>query len=158
MIEQSIAVVAVARNFLDIVLSDGASKRSATFYIGVRVSDFQRGKLNEKTSRYLPFELASNKLTVIYPGTLGEAYDIPTLCEAARELIKRAVPIRFIFVGDGPMMQEVSRPATDHPESVVFVGSVPADELLPYYNLSDVGLCSYAKGSTVSMPLKVLII
>ncbi len=155
MIEQSIAVVAVARNFLDIVLSEGAPKKSATFYIGVRVSDFQRIELNEETGRCLPFDQASDKLTVIYAGTLGEAYDIPTLCEAARELINRAVPIRFIFVGNGPMIQEVSRLAADYPQSVVFFGSVPADELLPYYNISDVGLCSYAKGSTVSMPLKV---
>lgn len=155
MIDQSAGVVVVARNYLDILLSDGASKKSGTFYIGVRASDFQRSELRNERSQHLPFEQASDKLTVIYAGTLGEAYDIPTLCEAARELINRGAPIRFIFAGAGPMAQEVSQLAADYPKSVVFAGPLPADELLPYYKVSDVGLCSYAQGSTVSMPLKV---
>lgn len=157
LVTQSKAVAAVAGNYRDAAMAGQRNKPTGVFYWGVDVGLFQIAK--DKGERPALFEACSTEylgLTVVYAGTLGAAYDIGTVCAAARMLCEKSgSPVRFIFAGDGPLKPEVEKLAGDFPQQVAFVGSMPAEELIPYYLRSDVGLCSYARGSTVSMPIKV---
>jgi glycosyltransferase involved in cell wall biosynthesis len=154
---QAKGIAAVAGNYRDIVAAEQADKPTGVFYWGVDIGLFQSARNEGKRPPLFDsWPAAYDGLTVVYAGTLGAAYDIGTACAAARRICeKAAVPVRFIFAGDGPLKPEVEQLAADFPAQVAFVGSMPAEELIPYYLQSDVGLCSYAEGSTVSMPIKV---
>lgn len=157
LVTQSKGVAAVAGNYRDAAMAGQSGKPTGVFYWGVDVGLFQAAK--DQNSRPLLFDTWPTEydgLTVIYAGTLGAAYDMNTVCAAARMLCEKPHrSVRFIFAGDGPLKPDVEKLASDFPEQVAFVGSMPAEELIPYYLRSDVGLCSYAQGSTVSMPIKV---
>lgn len=153
---QSDAIGAVAGNYRDILLEQSGTKPNGVFYWGVDNALFR----NAGDSRPLPlpsgWPLQFGGLTVVYAGTLGAAYDMGTVCAAARHLFSCGCNnIRFLFAGDGPLKSEVRSLADSFPDHVAYLGSMPAEALIPYYLVSDVGLCSYAPGSTVSMPIKL---
>lgn len=153
---QARGIAAVAGNYRDILLSQAGNKPSSVFYWGVDNKLYtDRGDQDrpELFDRW-PFEF--DGLTVIYAGTLGAAYDVQTVCETARKLLNDTNKrVRFIFAGDGPLKHEVIKLAAQHPDRCAYIGSVPAKKLIPYYLAADLGLCSYARGSTVSMPIKL---
>lgn len=157
LVKQSKGVAAVASNYRDAAMARQTKKPTGVFYWGVDVGLFQAARdKGERPALFDTWSAEYDGLTVVYAGTLGAAYDIGTVCAAARMLCeKSANSVRFIFAGDGPLKPEVEKLAGDFPQKVAFVGSMPAEELIPYYLRSDVGLCSYAQGSTVSMPIKV---
>jgi glycosyltransferase involved in cell wall biosynthesis len=157
LILQSKGVAAVAGNYRDAVMAGQPTKPTGVFYWGVDVAMFQAARNSKKRPElFNRWPAQYDGLTVVYAGTLGAAYDIGTVCEAARALCNKTdVPVRFIFAGDGPLKPTVEKLAHDFPQQVAFVGSMPAEDLIPFYLNSDVGLCSYARGSTVSMPIKV---
>jgi glycosyltransferase involved in cell wall biosynthesis len=157
LVTQSKGVAAVAGNYRDIAMAGQAAKPTGVFYWGVDVGLFQAARGEAKRPElFNRWPAQYDGLTVVYAGTLGAAYGIGTVCAAARIICQKSdTPVRFIFAGDGPLKPEIQQLAADFPEQVAFVGSMPAEELIPYYLNSDIGLCSYAKGSTVSMPIKV---
>ena len=157
LVTQSKGVAAVAGNYRDAAMAGQSGKPTGVFYWGVDVGLFQAAKdQNRPPLLFDTWPTEYDGLTVIYAGTLGAAYDMDTVCAAARMLCEKPHrSVRFIFAGDGPLKPEVEKLASDFPQQVAFVGSMPAEQLIPYYLRSDVGLCSYAQGSTVSMPIKV---
>jgi glycosyltransferase involved in cell wall biosynthesis len=157
LVKRAKGVAAVAANYRDAAMAGQKNKPTGVFYWGVDLSLFQLAKdKSDRPALFHTWPTEYDGLTVVYAGTLGAAYDISTVCVAARMLCENSgTSVRFIFAGDGPLKPEVVKLASDFPLQVAFVGSMPADELIPYYLRSDVGLCSYAKGSTVSMPIKV---
>jgi glycosyltransferase involved in cell wall biosynthesis len=90
-----------------------------------------------------------------YVGTLGNNYDIETLVQAAAQLRDHA-EIRWIIVGSGPHQDLVRNAvALFPPGRFVFLGQQSAAVVAWLLARSDIGLCCYREGSTVSMPLKV---
>lgn len=153
---QAQGIAAVAGNYRDIVLAQAGNKPSGVFYCCVDNALFADQRNQDKPELFDRWPLEFNGLTVVYAGTLGAAYDIHTICAAARRLFTSAdIRIRFIFAGDGPLKPEVGELAAQYPDRCAYVGSIPAEKLIPYYLAADLGLCSYANGSTVSMPLKL---
>jgi phosphatidylinositol alpha-1,6-mannosyltransferase len=61
------------------------------------------------------------------------------LLRAWREIVRRRPQARLIIVGDGPMRRRLAAvAATEFPDSVVFTGPVPDEELPQYYAAADV--------------------
>ena len=157
LVKQAKGVAAVAGNYRDAAMAGQTAKPTGVFYWGVDIGLFQAAKdKGDGPALFDTWPTEYDGLTVVYAGTLGAAYDIGTVCAAARMLCEKSgSSVRFVFAGDGPLKPEVEKLASDFPQQVAFVGSMTAEELIPYYLRSDVGLCSYAQGSTVSMPIKV---
>lgn len=153
---QAAGIAAVTGDYRYAVAGRLGDKPTGVFYWGVDFASFQKKYPNlpplHETAGWAPGFIGA---TLVYAGTLGEAYDIATACQAARLLCERNAPARFVFAGDGPLRSTVEQLAHDYPDRVYFAGSVSPDQLVPLYQQSDIGLCSYAPGSTVSMPIKI---
>ncbi len=122
-----------------------------TFYLGVDVAEVRRTMLDILNSARLP---PYNGLTCVYAGTLGEAYDIPCLA-ASVEALAPLGRVRLVVAGDGPERPRLNQLAQAHPETLIFLGKVSPHELGAIYAQAQIGLCSYALGSAVEMPVKL---
>jgi glycosyltransferase involved in cell wall biosynthesis len=147
------AVVGVTKDHLRAV-NPPKGKPSLVAYLGL---DFNKFVVDRQ--RAVPVNVQSfvqeSDLVVIYAGTLGEAYDMGTVLTAAKMAINNNNKIKFIFAGDGPYSQSVRALSEHFPDNVLFIGKVAADELPSIYNLCHVGICSYSRDSTVTMPVKL---
>tara|TARA_R110002051_G_scaffold16182_2_gene48953 strand:- start:8440 stop:9681 length:1242 start_codon:yes stop_codon:yes gene_type:complete len=153
LILESDGLVAVTGDYRDAVLRGTKGVPSTVCYCGV---DTRKVGAIVNLARWPEgWVYSPEDLTVIYAGTLGEAYDLPCVIQAVELLMGSNERTRFIFAGDGPFKGDIAALAEKAPDRVAFIGSVPASELPGWYARSDIGLCSYAGGSTVSMPLKV---
>ena len=97
----------------------------------------------------------TTSLRVVYAGTLGERYDIGTVVRAAGILKERGGHVQLIVAGDGPgrAMLETAI-ASDPSPNLVYAGRLRPEQLSLLYRDSQVGLCAYSPGSTVTMPCK----
>jgi len=122
-----------------------------TFYLGVDVDDVQQSMHDIPVNLRLP---AFDGLTCVYAGTLGEAYDIPCLAAAVTMLPKSAA-VRIVVAGAGPERTRLEQLALVHPNTLIFLGEIAPHQLGAIYAQAQIGLCSYAVGSTVEMPVKL---
>lgn len=99
---------------------------------------------------------AADEVRVVYAGTLGEAYGIPELVDAARHLASTGTTgLRVLVAGDGPARDLVTRAATGPAGRVLtYVGTMDKRHLYATLRDADAGLALYAPGSTVSVPAK----
>lgn len=139
------AVVAVTRDYLVAATTRQTPRRSLTVYLGVDPTAFPVPSRSPSAGEWLE---------VVYAGTLGDAYDMPTVMKAIEQIARHGDAIRFTIAGDGPWREQIRTLAAEYPDHVRFLGSIPAVELVAYYAAAHIGLASYAAGSTVSMPVK----
>lgn len=142
----SAAVTAVTSDYLTQVTRRVKPSRSEVVYLGV-----DRSTLKPAKSVYR----FGDTLELIYAGTLGEAYDMPTLLAAIEAMAKANRPVRFTIAGDGPWRPQVISAAARFPKHIRFLGQVAAETLPDFYADAHVGLATYGEGSTVSMPVKL---
>lgn len=123
-------------------------------YLGVDIEQFEKDSLR-KVNPHLEIFLNSPSIKIVYAGTLGESYDIHTMLIAFQAIIESHDDVKFVIAGDGPLAGDVSKFASDYPDKIRFIGSIPADSLPSIYKKCNIGICSYAKNSTVTMPVKL---
>jgi glycosyltransferase involved in cell wall biosynthesis len=148
-------VVAVSRDYLSTVLSGGEdSIPNMVVYWGIG----DRGHSEVVVNRNLHNELLAFKarfdLTAVYAGTLGDAYDMDIILEAIKLSQAQDLSIGFVVAGDGPRKNSFLEVAAQYESHLKFVGGLPASDMAALYENSDVGLMTYVKDSTVSMPIK----
>jgi glycosyltransferase involved in cell wall biosynthesis len=157
-IEYSTGVIGITKDYIDEVLRKASiiNKPSIVSYLGVNLKDFQINKnRNEGASLDVINQFVMDAcITCVYAGTLGEAYALDTLAQGIEKSILRNRNIKFIIAGSGSQEDLVSSLASKYPTNILFLGSVDP-KLLPYiYSKCDIGICSYSRGSVVSMPCK----
>jgi glycosyltransferase involved in cell wall biosynthesis len=91
-----------------------------------------------------------------YIGTVGGTYDIGTILQAARLLVKDEPNIKFFIAGGGPLLQ-ASREKAQHwgMSNVTFTGFLPLDTLAQLLVQADVGLNAIAAGTVSGFQGKV---
>jgi len=114
------------------VLEAAGARRAITIPIGVELVRVDP----------IPHE----RFTLIYAGSLGERYDLDTLFDAVAQL-----DVDLIVAGQGPAEAQLRARALPN---VRFMGVVDPSDLPKLYARADAGVATYAKGSTVAMPLK----
>jgi glycosyltransferase involved in cell wall biosynthesis len=77
----------------------------------------------------------SGPLRILYTGRLADTKRVGVLLEAAKLLAEKAVGFQLSIVGDGPDIRQLRRSAEllGLSEAVRFVGAVPLDSVLPWY-------------------------
>lgn len=155
-IRSSDAVVAVTKDYISSRVMDErfSEKKRLVSYLGVDQNTFLKSTLNNVLIQELKDFIGSDSIAAVYSGTLGQAYDIDTVCKAIQRLSKNGIAIKFIFVGAGPAEDKVKRAAKEYPNMVKYLGTLSSSDLPSVYGLCDIGVCSYVEGSTVSMPVK----
>jgi glycosyltransferase involved in cell wall biosynthesis len=153
LVNRADGVVAVTRDHLKAVNAPAATPKLVA-YLGLNYEKFVLD-----SNRDLPINLIRfaqySELVVIYSGTLGEAYDIGSVMQAAENVVQVNNRVKFIFAGDGPYKHKIKSLTDKYPSNMVFVGTVLSEDLPSIYKLCHVGICSYSKDSTVTMPVKL---
>ncbi len=135
-------VIAVAETYRR-AITGSSSVRSTTIPIGVDVRAL--AVVSERDSK---------RIRVIYAGSLGEAYDLDTVLEAASML--RHEGIDFVIAGRGPAEERLrNRIGSSGLTNVTMVGHVSEAELPRLYGAADIALAPYIASSTVALPLKL---
>ena len=122
------------------------------FYPAIQLEEMRSGIANAQkrsaNSEQIPF-------TVVYAGSLGHSYDLPTIIEAAA-LIEgdHGDHVKFVIAGDGPQKHLVKAYEADH-RNLKYLGRVSKDELMYVYSQSQLGLTQHIKGATQSVTYKL---
>jgi glycosyltransferase involved in cell wall biosynthesis len=155
LIETCDAVAAVSNDYLDTVLrTQTTNKLSQVAYLGIDLERQHVLPLNALLNEKLRIFKSHFILTAVYAGTLGDAYDMDLLLNAVRQIDAQDRDVGFLIAGDGPRKADIIAAAKRHPDSLLFLGALPPDDLKTLYANADVGLMTYLPGSTVAMPVK----
>jgi len=114
------------------------------------IIDNQRGEILTELS----LNKKNNDFWIIYSGTLGNGYDIKTIFKAA-EILSYIPNIKFLIAGSGPLEAWVRNYIFQYRSTNIFyLGFLPTNKLISLFKYCDIGLTTYIKKSTVSMPIK----
>jgi glycosyltransferase involved in cell wall biosynthesis len=147
------AVVGVTKDHLNAV-NPPNDKHCVVAYLGLDYNKFLLDRLLDVSADIVSF-LKNSDLVVVYAGTLGEAYDFETVLKAAEAVVLANSRIKFILAGDGPYSHSCLALARRFSKNILFLGKISAENLPSIYSLCHVGICSYSKDSTVTMPVKL---
>ena len=128
------------------------------FFIGVDVGKMraQRMPVEIREEFALRVGKKDGEIWAIYPGTLGNNYDIMTLLETSVHLASRGIPASIIIAGEGPLRSAVEDfIGRNSGANLKYIGKLTPEELQRYYEVCDIGLSPYLGESTVAMPTKV---
>jgi glycosyltransferase involved in cell wall biosynthesis len=155
LINSADAVIGVTSDYVKAVLSsDTLFKPNFACYLGLDLKKYNIN-LSSFDNKIVKEFVRDSNLVVLYSGSFGNAYDLDTVISSIKELVNLNKGIKFIFVGDGPKKENIQELASLCSREVLFLGLLPSNMLPSVYKYCDIGLCSYAYGSTVSMPVKV---
>jgi glycosyltransferase involved in cell wall biosynthesis len=147
----SSAIMAISKQYINWAKKyTKEEKKSAYFYPAVQFDEIKKQLEVAKTKR----TKQNNILTVIYAGSLGFSYDIPTILRAAEILEKKQPQIQFIIAGDGPQKTIVEDYQSTH-NNLKYLGRLSKEKLMEEYYVSDIGLTQHIKGATQSVTYKL---
>lgn len=139
-------VISVTQSFKRNLISRGIdADKIAVVTNGVDISRFRPQSRDAALAQELGLE---GKFVAGYIGTHGLAHSLETLLEAARRLQDdpEGRDIRLLFLGDGANKARLVAQAGEMGlKNVVFVGSVPKEQVVRYWSLLDVSIIHLKK-------------
>ncbi len=160
-IRRADGLISLCQIYLAVASRDIAAKRvipARTIYNGIDIAEFRLCSPTRLEVEQLAAEMGkrAGDFWAVYTGTLGEQYDVETMLKASLTLRARAVRIKILVLGEGPLRSTVSEFIAAHADAnITYLGkSMKPDDLLKLYRVCDVGLCAYSKDSNVAMPNK----
>ncbi|CAG0956788.1 2-deoxystreptamine glucosyltransferase [Gammaproteobacteria bacterium] len=135
-------IVSVTQSFRRILAKRGVdADKIHVITNGVDIARFQPQPKDAELVKALGLE---GQFVAGYIGTHGLAHGLETLLQAALEL--RGDPFRFLFLGDGARKEELMGQARALGlDNVVFLDSVPKDQVVRYWSLLDVSVIHLKK-------------
>lgn len=148
--DKASGVSSISKAYTEWALSVGfdKSKPREFFYPSVPLDE-----IHEKLSK---IEASPNdKLSLIYAGSFGVAYDIPIILEVAKQFDKDFPgKTEFIFCGAGHYQEQIEK-QSEQTNNLSFLGRLGYDDLMKAYKNADLGLAQYAKGATQTVTYKL---
>lgn len=113
---------------------------------GVDPQGFSRGNLKR------PMEFERGRFTILFVGRLAKVKGVTTLLQSIQSLPPEAKDqMRFVFIGDGPLMGEV-RALEKETKCVKALGAIDHSQIAPYYAHADAYvLPSLSEGLPISL-------
>ena len=148
--EKASGVSSISKAYTEWALSVGfeKSKPREFFYPSVPIDEIHQ-KLNKIEAS------PSGKLTLIYAGNFGVAYDIPIILEVAKQFDKDFPgQTEFVFCGAGHYQEQIAK-QSEQTNNLTFLGRLGYDDLMKAYKNADLGLAQYAKGATQTVTYKL---
>jgi glycosyltransferase involved in cell wall biosynthesis len=149
------AICAISNQYLDWVggYLGSTQKPMQCFYPAIRLEEMQAGLAQAR--RDGAAKKAEQPFTVIYAGSLGFSYDLPTILAAAALLDERyGTDIRFVIAGDGPQKELVETYTRTH-DNLQYLGRIPKRQLVAEYERAQLGLTQHIAGATQSVTYKL---
>lgn len=145
------AVISISNQYLE--WAKGYQPSTKVFQCFYPAIDFK--KMHDKILAFKKNIAKDHPFTVIYAGSLGHYYDIPTILSAAETLgEKYGDKIQFIIAGDGPQKNLIEAYQKKH-ANLKYLGRIPKEDLLQEYAKANVGLTQHVKGATQSVTYKL---
>jgi glycosyltransferase involved in cell wall biosynthesis len=143
---QAAAVVSVTRSFRDILVERGVAPEK--IHVITNGIDPNRFKPMAKDRELLESHNLEGRFVAGYIGTHGLAHSLETLLEAAG--VTSSSPagrdVSFLFLGDGANKKNLTeRAAETGLSNVIFLDSVPKNEVVRYWSLLDVSVIHLKK-------------
>lgn len=133
-LSQSRFAAVVSEEVTSVLRLKGYSGEIIPFPLGVDTRQFS---VSEETKREMRQRFHLKDYFVIgYVGRFVEEKGIRTVIDAVPTL--RDIPVKFVFVGDGPLLSELQRTQEHYPESILVHGYVPHKETQLWMNAFDV--------------------
>ncbi len=151
-------IISVTHSFRRILVDSGIEPQKIKVITnGVDTSRFQLQPKNVGLIRSLGLE---GRFVVGYIGTHGMAHRLETILQAAEYLRQQpgGEVFRFIFLGNGARKQALLEQAGQMGlDNVVFIDSVPKDQVVDYWSLLDVSIIHLRKSEvfTTVIPSKL---
>lgn len=151
-------IVSVTHSFKHNLISRGVdANKIAVVTNGVDTSRFRPQRRDEALAAQLGLQ---GKFIAGYIGTHGLAHGLDTLLEAARRLqdSTEGVDVRLLMLGDGAnKVKLVEKARVMGLNNVVFVDSVPKEQVVRYWSLLDVSIIHLKKSDlfTTVIPSKL---
>lgn len=155
--DNSDAVIAVSKTYLNVALNSSKSlkdKISLVAYFssyqlseGIQLKDFDEAFRKRNTM---------HDFVVVYAGTLGSNYDMPTIVKAAKILSEVDPSIKFKIAGDGPLRNlfENYQSASSF-SNLSYLGVLNSEQITELYLHTHVLMLNYSNESSVVFPAKV---
>jgi glycosyltransferase involved in cell wall biosynthesis len=124
---------------------------TAYFYPAIQFSEVQEAFKKLATTTLKP----TDKLHIIYAGSLASSYDIPAILEAAT-IVEQQYPgkTKFLIAGTGTQEELVKTKEKELP-NVTYLGWLGQEEIYQQFYLADVGLTQHVPGATQSVTYKL---
>ncbi len=149
-------IIGATKDYLEIGIAVNPTKFNEVVYLGIDLKDLNKEKSNSYENKNLEiYKKKSDETWVVYAGTLGNNYDIPTIIECAQKIENNGLPIKIFLAGEGSL-----RPLIENAikikglQNLIYLGKLNATDLTLFYSNCDMALSSYVKNSSVSMPVK----
>jgi glycosyltransferase involved in cell wall biosynthesis len=140
------AIVSVTNAFRDTLIRRGVN--GAKIHVVTNGVDTSRFSPRDKDASLMARHGLEGKFVAGYIGTHGMAHALDSVLDAARAL--KGAPdgdrFRFLLLGDGASKTAlVARAAAEGLDNVIFVDSVPKDEVVRYWSLLDASIIHLKK-------------
>ena len=146
-------VIGSSDYYRDTALRYGTNaKYLQTVYVGNRLDAFDAGVRTHLAS----IDKEDGEFRVVYAGTLGTSYDIPTLIRAADSLKQQGVEqLHVVLLGDGPLRSDFEELAAQLRGRVTFTGYVPFEVMAAHLAKADVTINSLVRKASQSIVSKI---
>ena len=146
------AVAAISKQYIDWAKTYNPNiARTEYFYPAVQFDEMKKQLAQAEKKVHKDKET----LRIIYAGSLGHSYDIPTILKAAEILEeKHAHDIKFTIAGEGPQRELIEEYLLNH-SNLEYLGRLPKEQLMEEYYKADIGLTQHIKGATQSVTYKL---
>jgi len=151
------ALTAISLTLLQRALSPSKNKPKKTMVLPLAVDIALFRKYESLVEEDVPFiKHSHDAFWATYAGTIGKAYDVRAILEAADRLANSQPNIRFFIAGIGPDYDKMRSYASKKKLAyVTFTGLLSYRNVVHLLNQSDVGLSTYAVGLQNAFPNKV---
>lgn len=138
-------IVAVSKTYVDrAIITNSKYKNALAVFLGTDLNDFDR-YANKKAI----MEKNTSEIWIGYCGTLGSSYDLSNAIKAIAKT-KRS-DIRFIIMGDGPLMDKFRVDVEKEGIKATFTGRLSYDEMVALLCRCDIAINPIMHGAAQSI-------
>ena len=144
--QKAVRIISVTESFKRTLVKRGVDKNKIS--VVTNGVDLDRFKPQAKDAELVKKYGLENKFVAGYIGTHGMAHSLETILDAADKMRKQdgGDVFRFIFLGNGARKKELMERAESMGlDNVIFIDSVPKEEVVRYWSLLDVSVIHLRK-------------
>ncbi|WP_461816144.1 glycosyltransferase [Faecalimonas sp.] len=164
--KQADGVIAVSQTYVDrAMLVNKKCKKGIPVFLGTQLKDFDfyanrtvdllddtasKNKIFKDIINRMSDKNYSDKVRLVYVGTLGASYDISIILSALKQMKEKELSkLEFIIMGDGPRKQEFEKQAKGLP--VYFTGNVVYPDMVWLLSRCDIAVNPITHGAAQSI-------